>query len=112
MCCDLFGCFNSPKLNKTFTGLGQGCGQKLSGLGVSLGHDDSGLLCLFSFFDKESGLFSFLLCNLFQFDGHGELAAEGQMRDGDVVEDQTKLFGALGQFTVDSGRNLLRKLRF
>jgi hypothetical protein len=87
MCGNLFSCFNTSQLNKTFTSLRQGLGQKLSGLSVSLSCNDGRLLGLFRFFNEESGLLGFLLGNLLLFDGHGELAAKGQVCDGDVVED-------------------------
>ena len=62
----------------------------------------------FEWMDKNGlpGLLGLLLRNLLQLDGQREFSSEGQVGDGDVVEDETELFGSLGQLTVDSGRDL------
>jgi hypothetical protein len=64
MSCNLFSSFDTPKFDQAFASMGQGFGQKLSGLRVSFCGNDGSLLCLFGLFNQESGLLGFLLRNL------------------------------------------------
>jgi len=64
MCGNFFGRFDTSKLDQAFAGFSQGFGQKLSGLRVSFGGNDGGLLSLFGLFNQESSLLGLLLRNL------------------------------------------------
>jgi hypothetical protein len=62
-------------------------------LRVTLGADDVGQLLLLSLLDKEASTLSLLLGDLLVLDGAGKLGAKGQVRDGNVVQDDVELLG-------------------
>jgi hypothetical protein len=56
-----------------------GITNKFGRAGFTLGSDDSSLLLLTGLVDEEGGSLSVLLCDLFSFDGGGELGRECKM---------------------------------
>ena len=85
---------NLPELNEGGTVLLQCVADELGGLGVTLGADNVRNLLLLGPLDKEARALCLLLCNLLQLDSVGEFLAKSQMGDGDVVEDNVKVFCA------------------
>lgn len=94
---NVLGRLDFAQLHQTLAGIAERLGQQLGGIRITLGRNDGRLLLLLGLLDEETGLFGVLLGDLLHFDGQREFAAERQVGDGDVVEDQAELGGALGQ---------------
>jgi hypothetical protein len=76
---NIFSSLDSSQFNQTLSGCTESLSQKYGSLGVTFGRNNSRLLLLFSFFDKEASALGILLSHLLQLDGLGEFFAEGQM---------------------------------
>jgi hypothetical protein len=92
---------DSPDHDQAVTALGHGLGDGVCGLGFTLGADDVGLTLLLGLLDNEARALGLLLCNLLLLDGLCELLAEGHVGDGDVLEGNVELAGALEQVCAD-----------
>lgn len=92
-------------LDEAVSRLGDGLADDLRTLGLSLGADDVGLALLLGALDDEAGALGLLLRDLLLLDGARELAAEGQVRDGDVLEGDVELRRAAHQFRADAVRD-------
>lgn len=88
---NVFCGLDTSEFYQTLSSDAEGLGEEDSRLGVSLGRDDGRLLALLGFLHEEAGLLRILLRHLLQLYGLRELLAEGEMRDGDVVQDDSKL---------------------
>mmetsp|Transcript_43946 Transcript_43946/g.138123 ORF Transcript_43946/g.138123 Transcript_43946/m.138123 type:complete len:329 (+) Transcript_43946:195-1181(+) len=83
------------------------------GLGLTLGPNDAGLTLLVRLLHEEALALGVLLSHLLVLNGLGELPAEGQVRDGHVVEDEVEILGALRERVADllgDGRALRQQL--
>lgn len=92
-------------LDEAVSRLGDGLADDLRALGLSLGADDVGLALLLGALDDEAGALGLLLRDLLLLDGARELAAEGQVRDGDVLEGDVELRRAAHQVRADAVRD-------
>ena len=78
-------------------GGGGGEGGEAARLGLALGPDDVGLLLLLGLDHNELGALGLLLHDLLRLDGLGELGAELEVGDGDVLQRDVELGRARGQ---------------
>ena len=84
-----------------------GLTDKFNGFGWGFGLDDDGLFGLFRLLYLVLGPFGLLLGDLFTLDGIEILFAEGQLSDGDVVDDDVEVGGPLGEEVTYSVRDLV-----
>ena len=89
-------------LHEAVTSLGDGLGDGLGTLGLTLGADDVGLALLLGALDDEAGTLGVLLGNLLLLDGLCELAAKGHVCDGDVLKGDVELGSTTGQVALDA----------
>ena len=90
--------FNFPHSNKTRAELANSVGNKHSSLCLSFCSNDGSLHFFFTFEDQVLGLFRLLLSNLLGFNGSSEVSCELEVSNGDVIQDDSKLFGSDHQF--------------
>lgn len=110
---DLAASVDAADLNQTGTGLSDGLADNVGTLGFTLGADNVGLTLLLGTLDNESCPLSILLGDLLLLDGAGELLSEGHVGDGDILQGDVELAGALekvGTDTVGDGFTLCDKL--
>lgn len=89
-------------LNEAVARLGDSAADGLGALGLALSADDVGLALLLGALDDETGALGVLLGDLLLLDGLGELLAEGHVGDGDVLESDVELAGALHEVGADA----------
>ena len=75
--------------------------------GFSLCANDGGFLVLLRLLHHILGTLGLLLGDLLGFDGVGELASEGQIDNGHIIDDDSELATALDQVTLDQTAHLL-----
>lgn len=92
-------------LNQPVSALGNRLCNGIRTLGLALGANNVGLTLLLGFLDDESRPLGILLRNLLLLDGLGELLAERHVRDGDVLEGNVELGGALHEVGSDAIRD-------
>lgn len=92
---------DSSDHDQAVTALGDCLGDCVGGLGFTLSTDDVGLSLLLCLLDHEARALSLLLGNLLLLDGLGELLAEGHVCDGNVLEGNVELVGALKKVGAD-----------
>lgn len=80
-------------------------GDGVCALGLSLGADDVCLPLLLGLLDDEARALGILLRDLLLLNSLCELLAEGHVRDGDVLEGDVELGGALHQVGADALRD-------
>jgi hypothetical protein len=89
-------------LHQPITGLSNRLANRLGALSFTLRTDNVGLAFLFGALDDEAGSLGVLLGDLLLLDGFGEFLAEGHVRDGDVLEGDVELLGALEEVGADA----------
>ena len=97
--------FQPPDQDEAVTTLGHSLADGIRSLGFSLGADDVCLPLLLGLFYDEARALGFLLCDLLLFNGLGELFAESHVRNGDILEGNVELVGALEQVGADAVRD-------
>lgn len=94
--CNVATGLDAADLDQAVAGAGDGLADDIGRLGLALSADDVGLALLLGFFDREARALSVLLRDLLLFDGPREFTAKGHVCDGDVLERDVELVGALG----------------
>ncbi|KAI3491159.1 hypothetical protein L1887_44557 [Cichorium endivia] len=84
-----------------------GLADEFGGLGLTLRLDDDRGLLLDGLVDEEGGTQRGLLCDLLRLDGVGEFGREGDVGDGDVIEDEVEALGACGEVVAHQSRHHL-----
>mmetsp|Transcript_20743 Transcript_20743/g.28004 ORF Transcript_20743/g.28004 Transcript_20743/m.28004 type:complete len:243 (+) Transcript_20743:313-1041(+) len=85
----------------------EGLTKESGSLGFTLSLDDGGALILDCLVDQVLGTLSLLLGDLLLFDGLGELGAEMQISDGDIIEHDVEVAQSLGQAVANLLGDLL-----
>lgn len=98
---NLPACLNLSDLDQAVAALCDGLGDGVGTLGLTLCADNVGLSLLFGLLDDEAGTLGILLGDLLLLDGLGELLTKGHVGDGDVLEGDVELGGALDQVVAD-----------
>eukprot|EP00166_Cyanidium_caldarium_P002155 ctg_2168.g342 len=96
---------NSPQLDEARVVL-HGVADEFGAAGLALRADDGGLFVLQRLLHQEAAALSLLLRHLLGLYGRGVLLAKRQVRDGDVVEEDVEVFGALDEVALDQPRHL------
>ena len=86
---------------------GEGGTKELGSLGLTLSLDNGGFLVLEGLVDEELWSLSILLCNLFLFNGLGELGSEMQVRDGHIIEHDIEVLASFSETVSNLLWNLL-----
>ena len=102
---NLPGSLNLSDLDQAIASLGNSLADGLCTLGLTLGADDVGLALLLGALDDEARTLGILLRNLLLLDGLGELLSEGHVGDGNVLERNVELGGALDEVGADALRD-------
>lgn len=99
---NVLGGLDTSDLDQAVARLRDRLADDVGGLGLSLGADDVGLPLLLGLFDDEARPLGVLLRDLLLLDGPRELAAEGHVRDGNVLEGDVELAGAFHEVGADA----------
>lgn len=99
--------FNPTDLNQTITNAINRLRDDGSALGFTLSADNVRLAFLFGTLDNEPRPLSILLRNLLLLNSTGEFTTECHVSDGDILEGDMELLGALEELGPDAVRNLL-----
>ena len=100
---DLLRGVDAPDLDQTRAALLEGPTNNLGGGRLALGADDARLFFLFRFGHNISLALGLLLGDLLLLDGAAELLAEDEVRDGDIVQNNIEVVGALRERRADLG---------
>jgi hypothetical protein len=100
---DLLRGVDAPDLDEARAALLEGPTNNLGGRGLALGADDARLLFLFGLGNNISLALGLLLGDLLLLDGAAELLAEDEVRDGDIVQNNIEVVGALRERRADLG---------
>lgn len=103
---DFLGSVDAAQLHETWVLLDGGT-DHLGRLGFSLSTDHDAALVLDRLLDDETCALRLLLSHLLGLDGAGELTAELQVCDGDILQDDVELGSTLSQVLPDLARHLL-----
>ena len=101
-CRDVATRLDSSDLDQPIPCLRHGLADDVCGLGFTLCADDVGLSLLLCLLDDEARALGVLLRDLLLFDGAGEFAAEGHVRDGDVFERDVEFLRAAEEVRSDA----------
>lgn len=100
--CNVLLGLDSSDHDQAIAALCDGLADGVGSLGLTLCADDIRLPLLFCLLNNETCAFRLLLCNLLLLDSPGELLSEGHVRNGDILEGNVELAGALEEVVADA----------
>lgn len=97
--------FNLSNLHKTITSLGDGLRNSIGTLGLTLGTNNVGLSLLLSLLDNKPGPLGILLSDLLLLNSLCEFFSESHMCNGNILQGNMELGGALHEIGADALRD-------